>query len=217
LATRPNAVWSWDITKLLGPAKWTSFHRYVILDVFSRYVVGWLVGLRETAELAQDFIAETAAKQGIDPGTLTLHADRGSSMTAKPVAFLRADPGITQSHARPQVSNDNPYSESQCKMLKYRPRFPNRFLSIEGRGPSVGRSSAGTTRSIITAASACTRRRPCTMGWRRRGSASAAKPSTPPTRRIPRGSSPSRRPRQSSPPRPGSTSQRRRPERRVLP
>jgi putative transposase len=131
LATRPNEVWSWDITKLLGPTKWTYFYLYVILDVFSRYVVGWMVGQRETAALAQDFIGETAAKQGVDPGTLTLHADRGTSMTSKPVACLLADLGITKSHSRPHVSNDNPYSESQFKTLKYRPAFPARFSSSE--------------------------------------------------------------------------------------
>jgi putative transposase len=131
LATRPNEVWSWDITKLLGPTKWTYFYLYVILDVFSRYVVGWMVGLRETAELAQDFIGETAAKQGIVPHSLTLHADRGTSMTSKPVAFLLADLGITRSHSRPHVSNDNPYSESQFKTLKYRPAFPDRFAGVE--------------------------------------------------------------------------------------
>jgi len=131
LATRPNEVWSWDITKLLGPAKWTYFYLYVVLDIYSRYVVGWLVAHRERAELAQRFIAETAAKQGIDPGQLTLHADRGSSMTSKPVALLLADLGITKSHSRPYVSNDNPYSESQFKTMKYRPEFPERFVSIE--------------------------------------------------------------------------------------
>lgn len=131
LAIRPNELWSWDITKLLGSAKWTYFYLYVILDVFSRYVVGWMVCPRETAELAQDFIGETAAKQGIDPGTLTLHADRGSSMTSKPVVYLLADLGITRSHSRPYVSNDNPYSESQFKTLKYRPAFPDHFASIE--------------------------------------------------------------------------------------
>jgi putative transposase len=131
LATRPDEVWSWDITKLLGPTKWPYFYLYVILDVFSRYVVGWLVGHRETAELAQDFIAETAAKQGIAPETLTLHADRGTSMTSKPVAVLLADLGITRSHSRPHVSNDTPYSESQCKTLTYRPAFPTRFASVE--------------------------------------------------------------------------------------
>ncbi len=131
LATRPNEVWSWDITKLLGPTKWTYFYLYVILDVFSRYVVGWMVGLRETAALAQDFIGETAAKQGIAPDTLTLHADRGTSMTSKPVAFLLADLGIGRSHSRPHVSNDNPYSESQFKTLKYRSAFPARFACVE--------------------------------------------------------------------------------------
>ncbi len=113
LAQAPNQLWSWDITKLLGPAKWTYFYLYVILDVFSRYVVGWMVAHRESAELAQRFIEETAAKQQIPAGQLTLHADRGTSMTSKPVAFLLADLGITKTHSRPHVSNDNPYSESQ--------------------------------------------------------------------------------------------------------
>jgi putative transposase len=131
LATGPNQVWSWDITKLLGPAKWTYFHLYVILDIFSRYVVGWMVAPRETAELARRLIADTCAKQGIDPGTLTIHADRGTSMTSKPVALLMADLGVTKSHSRPHVSDDNPYSESQFKTLKYMPEFPERFGSIE--------------------------------------------------------------------------------------
>jgi putative transposase len=127
LATQPNQLWSWDITKLLGPAKWTYFYLYVILDVFSRYVVGWLVAERESAELAERLIAETCEKQGIQPGQLTIHADRGSAMTSKPVAFLLADLGVTKTHSRPQVSNDNPFSESQFKTLKYRPDFPERF------------------------------------------------------------------------------------------
>jgi len=131
LAQAPNELWSWDITKLLGPAKWTSFYLYVILDVFSRYVVGWMVAHRESAELAQRLIEETAAKQHIPPGQLTLHADRGTSMTGGPVAFLLADLGITKTHSRPHVSNDNPYSESQLGTLKYRPAFPDRFLSME--------------------------------------------------------------------------------------
>src|SRR5712692_9123229 len=122
LATAPNQVWSWDITKLLGPAKWTYFYLYVILDIFSRYVVGWMVAYREQAVLAERLIAETAAKQQITPAQLTLHADRGTSMTSKPVAFLLADLGITKTHSRPHVSDDNPYSESQFKTLKYRPR-----------------------------------------------------------------------------------------------
>jgi len=131
LATRPNEIWSWDITKLLGPAKWTYFHLYVILDIFSRNVVGWMVARRETAELAKRLIAATCEKQGIAPDTLTIHADRGTSMTSKPVALMLADLGVTKTHSRPHVSDDNPYSESQFKTLKYRPEFPDRFGSIE--------------------------------------------------------------------------------------
>jgi putative transposase len=131
LATAPNQVWSWDITKLLGPVTWTYFHLYVILDIFSRYVTGWMVAPRESATLAQRLIAETCAKQGIGPSQLLLHADRGPSMTSKPVALLLAELGVTRSHSRPQVSNDNPFSEAQFKTLKYRPEFPARFGSIE--------------------------------------------------------------------------------------
>ena len=131
LATAPNQVWSWDITKLLGPAKWTYFYLYVILDVYSRYVVGWMIAHREQAELAERLIAETIAKQELPAGQLTLHADRGSSMTSKPVAFLLADLGVTKTHSRPHVSNDNPYSEAQFKTLKYRPDFPACFASME--------------------------------------------------------------------------------------
>jgi putative transposase len=130
-ATGPNAVWSWDITKLHGPAKWTYYHLYVILDIYSRYAVGWMVAARESAALAEKLIAETCAKQGTGRGQLTIHADRGSSMTSKPVALLLADLGVTQSHSRPHVSNDNPFSEAQFKTLKYRPDFPARFASIE--------------------------------------------------------------------------------------
>lgn len=131
LASAPNQLWSWDITKLLGPAKWTYFYLYVILDVYSRYVVGWMLAHRESAELAKQLFADTCAKQNIEPDSLTIHADRGSSMTSKPVAFLLADLGITKSHSRPYVSNDNPYSESQFRTLKYRPGFPDRFGCIE--------------------------------------------------------------------------------------
>ena len=131
IATGPNQVWSWDITKLHGPAKWTYYYLYVILDIYSRYAVGWMVATRESAALAEKLIAATAAKQGISRGQLTIHADRGSSMTSKPVAFLLADLGVIQSHSRPHVSNDNPYSEAQFKTLKYRPGFPARFASIE--------------------------------------------------------------------------------------
>jgi putative transposase len=131
LATGPNQLWSWDITKLLGLAKWTYFYLYVILDVFSRYVVGWMVANGESAELAKRLIADTCEKQGIEPGQLTIHADRGSSMTSKPVAFLLADLGVTKTHSRPHVSDDNPYSESHFRTLKYRPGFPARFGSLQ--------------------------------------------------------------------------------------
>jgi putative transposase len=110
-AHQPNSVWSWDITKLHGPAKWTYYYLYVILDIFSRYLVGWMVATRESAELAEVLIRQTCAKQGIGRDQLTVHADRGSSMTSKPVAFLLADLGVTQSHSRPHVSNDNPFSD----------------------------------------------------------------------------------------------------------
>ena len=131
LATAPKQLWSWDITKLLGPAKWTYFYLYVVLDVFSRYVVGWLIADAESSALAEQLIAEACKQQGIAPGQLTIHADRGSSMKSKPVAMLLADLGITKTHSRPHVSNDNPYSEAQFKTLKYRPDFPERFGCIE--------------------------------------------------------------------------------------
>lgn len=131
LATKPNQLWSWDITKLKGPAKWTYFYLYVILDVFSRYVVGWMVAHRESAALANRLIYDTCQKQGVLRDQLTLHADRGSSMKSKCVALLLSDLGVTKTHSRPHVSNDNPFSESQFKTLKYRPEFPGRFGSIE--------------------------------------------------------------------------------------
>jgi putative transposase len=130
LAQKPNELWSWDITKLLGPAKWTYFYLYVLLDVFSRYVVGWTIQHRESAQVAKELIAQALAQQGIEPGQLTVHADRGSSMRSKPVAFLLADLGVTKTHSRPYTSTDNPYSEAQFKTLKYRPDFPDRFDSI---------------------------------------------------------------------------------------
>lgn len=130
LATRPRELWSWDITKLKGPAKWTYYYLYVILDVFSRYAVGWMISERETAELAEVFIAETCAKEGICHDQLTLHADRGSAMTSKSVAQLLVDLGVTKTHSRPHVSNDNPYSEAQFKTLKYRPGYPAQFGSL---------------------------------------------------------------------------------------
>ena len=131
VATAPNQVYTWDITKLRGPTKSNYYALYVIIDIYSRYVVGWMVATHESAALAEVLIRQTCAKQGITRSQLTIHADRGSSMTSKPVAFLLADLGVTQSHSRPHVSNDNPYSESQFKTLKYRPDFPSRFASIQ--------------------------------------------------------------------------------------
>jgi putative transposase len=131
LATAPNQLWSWDITKLRGPAKWTYYYLYVILDVFSRYVVGWMIAPREAAVLATKFIEETCDKHLIQPDQLTIHADRGSSMRSKPVAFLLADLSITKTHSRPYTSNDNPYSESQFRTMKYRPEFPDRFGCLQ--------------------------------------------------------------------------------------
>ncbi len=131
LATAPNQLWSWDITKLRGPVKWTYFYLYVILDVFSRYVVGWMVAPREGAVLATKLIAETCQKQQIGRHQLSLHADRGSAMRSKPVALLLADLSVTKTHSRPYTSNDNPYSESQFRTMKYRPEFPDRFGCIQ--------------------------------------------------------------------------------------
>jgi putative transposase len=131
LAERPNELWSWDISKLLGPAKWTYFYLYVILDVFSRYAVGWTVQYREDGQVAKALIEQASEQQRIQPGTLTIHADRGSPMRGKPVAFLLADLGITKTHSRPYTSTDNPYSEAHFKTLKYRPEFPDRFQTLE--------------------------------------------------------------------------------------
>ena len=131
LAERPNELWSWDVSKLKGPARWTYYYLYVILDVFSRYVVGWTVQHRETAQLAKALIEQATEQQEITPKILTLHADRGGPMRSKPVAFLLADLGVTKTHSRPYTSTDNPYSESNFKTLKYRPEFPSRFDSIE--------------------------------------------------------------------------------------
>jgi putative transposase len=131
LATAPNQVWTWDITKLLGPAKWTYYYLYVILDIFSRYVTGWLLAREESAILTKQLIEETCRRQGIMPEQLLMHSDRGPSMTSKTVALLLADLGVTKSLSRPYVSNDNPYSEAHFKTLKYRPGFPDRFGSLE--------------------------------------------------------------------------------------
>jgi putative transposase len=131
VATGPNQCWSWDVTKLLGPKKWTYFYLYVLLDIFSRYVVGWMVADRENSALAGRLIEETCHKQGVKPRVLTLHSDRGAPMTSKCTAQLLADLGVTRSLSRPQVSDDNPFSEAQFKTLKYHPGFPGRFPGID--------------------------------------------------------------------------------------
>ncbi len=130
VATKPNMVWSWDITKLRGPDRGLYYDLYVILDIYSRYVLGWTVAPAESGELAKDLIADCLTRQQIPPGTLSLHADRGTSMTSKPVSQLLIDLGVVRSHSRPHVSNDNPYSEAAFKTLKYCPAFPDRFGSI---------------------------------------------------------------------------------------
>ena len=131
LATGPNQVWSWDITKLKGPVKWSYFYLYVVMDIYSRRTVGWLLADRESGALAEALIEETCEKEQIARDQLTIHSDRGAPMTSKKVAFLLADLGVTKSHSRPYVSDDNPYSESQFKTLKYRPDFPERFGCIQ--------------------------------------------------------------------------------------
>jgi putative transposase len=131
MASRVNELWSWDITKLRGPSKWTYFYLYKIMDIFSRYVVGWMITYKESAMLAEALIGETCLKQNIKPGELTVHADNGPAMTSLLVAQLLANLGITKTHSRPHVSNDNPFSESAFKTLKYRPDFPEYFETIE--------------------------------------------------------------------------------------
>ena len=201
LARRPNELWSWDITKLLGPAKWTYFYLYVMLDVFSRYVVGWMVAHRESATLAERFIRETCARQGIARDQLTIHADRGPAMTSKPVALLLADLGVTKTHARPHVSNDNPFSEAQFKTLKYRPAFPERFGSIqdarahchvffpwynaEHHHTRPRPADARTTCTTAWPSSASRRGRPCSPRPTRR-TRNASPAACPSRRRVPR-------------------------------
>jgi putative transposase len=139
IATAPNEVYSWDITKLLGPVKWTYYYLYVVIDIYSRYVPGWMLARAEDHRLAKALLGETVERQGIERDQLTVHSDRGGPMIAKPVAHLLADLGVTKSHSRPHVSNDNPYSESQVRTLKYRPDFPLRFGSFEDAHTHSGR------------------------------------------------------------------------------
>ncbi len=162
IATAPNQVWSWDITKLQGPQRGIFYQLYVIIDIFSRYVVGWTLAASETGELAKQFIDDTLAHHGIEPGQLALHADRGTSMTSKPVAQLLIDLGVDRSHSRPHVSNDNPYSEANFKTLKYCPAFPGRSAPSKTPAPSARCSSITTTTYIVTAASRYTPRPRCT-------------------------------------------------------
>jgi len=179
-ATAPNQVWSWDITKLLGPSKWTYFHLYVVLDIFSRYVVGWLLADRERAALAEHLLADTIHNEGIAAEQLTIHADRGTSMASKPVALLLADLGVTKSHSRPHVSNDNPYSEAQFKTLKYRPEFPERFASME-----QARAFCQTFFQWYNQAGSATTRRPrCIMAMLHRSNSSGRRCSRRPTPSI---------------------------------
>lgn len=131
LAERPNQVWSWDITHLRGAVKWSGYKLYTVLDIFSRYVVGWMIADEESSDLAKQLIAETTRKQGIQPNQLTLHADNGGPMKGKPLSQLLVDLGITKSHSRPHTSDDNPFSEAQFKTMKYRPDYPDRFASID--------------------------------------------------------------------------------------
>src|SRR5688572_32963936 len=161
LAEGPNQVWSWDITKLAGPAKWTYFYLYVILDIFSRLVVGWCLADAESATLFKALFDDTLAKHAVPPGQLTLHADRGGPMKAKATALMLADLGVTKSHSRPHTSNDNPFSEAHFKTLKYQPEFPSRFGCVEDAkrlGPSAQTSAAasspGTIRTITMPVSA---------------------------------------------------------------
>ena len=150
LATGPNQVWSWDLTKLRAARKWTYYHLYVLLDIYSRYVVGWMLAHRESGGLARQLFAETCTKQQIDPDQLIVHADRGSAPRAKTLGQLFADLEVTSSFSRPHTSNDNPFSESQFKTMKYRPEYPARFPSYQEAYTSARSSLPGTTPSIVT-------------------------------------------------------------------
>jgi len=200
-----RAPWPDPYTKLHGPAKWTSYYLYVILDINSRYAVGWMLPTHESAVLAEKLIADTAAKQGISRGQLTLHADRGSSMTSKPVAFLLADLGVTQSHSRPHVSNDNPFSEAQFKTLKYRPDFPKQFGSIEAARAHCQRFFTWYKTFIVMAAWDFTRPPTSTTDTQVPCVSNAPSSCPRPTRRTQNGSSASRQSRRRSPQTRGST------------
>jgi len=213
LATGPNDVWSWDITKLLGPVKWTYYYLYVIIDIYSRYVPGWMLAHAENGRLAETFLADTFTKQHIRHGQLNVHSDNGGPMIAKPVAFLLADLGVTKSHSRPHVSNDNPYSESQFRTMKYRPEFPDRFGSIEDAHTFCTWFFGCTTTSTATQASGSTPPPMSTTDAPNSSKHDALRCSTSPTANIANGSCASHPHHPSSPPSPGSTNHRRTPPR----
>jgi transposase InsO family protein len=205
VAWRPNMIWSWDIIKLLGPAKWTYYYLYVILDIFSRYVVGWMVASCERADLAERLLAESICKQRVDRDQLTIHADRGSSMASKPVAFLLADLGVTKTHSRPHCPNDNPFSEAQFKTLKYMPSSRTDSGRRSTRAASASGSSLGTPTSTVIPVSATTPRLTSTTAAPRSCALSASMCWPPPTQPTLSASSARRRSPRSSPARRGST------------
>jgi hypothetical protein len=155
LATGPNQVSSWDITKLKAAERWSYYYLYVLLDIFSRYVVGWLLAHQESAELAEQLIVESYNKQGVEPGQVTVHADHGPACTAKTVKQMTVDLGITSSHGRPRVSNDNSFSESHFKTMKYQPEYPNASTDSSRRTASAGSSSRATAGSTLIRGSRC--------------------------------------------------------------
>ncbi len=193
-ADSPNQCWTWDITKLAGPTRPVRYFLYTIIDIFSRAVVGWTIAERESEKIARRLITETCRTEGVDRDTLTIHADRGGPMIAGTVAELLNDLGITKSHSRPRVSNDNPFIEAHFKTLKYRPDYPDRFASIGAAEPGAGGSSAGTTRSTTTPASATYAPPTSTPATTPPSSPTARQRSTPPTPPTPSGSPPGPRP-----------------------
>jgi putative transposase len=205
LASAPNQLWSWDITKLNGPTAWAWYHLSVILDVFSRYVVGWMVAPRESAVLAERLITASCARQGILRGQLMLHADRGASMTSKPVALLLANLGVTKTHSRPHVSSDNPYSEAHCKRSSTGRISPSALAPSKMPAPIAPTSFSGTTPSTATRVSDSTPRTMCTVVSPMRTARTARPSSPPPTRRRPTDSSTIRPPLRDCLPPPGST------------
>ena len=213
VATAPNQGWSWDITKLKGPVPYLYYSLYVILDLFSRYVVGWLVAVNESAHLAERLIEQTCAKQCIGPPQLTIHAARGAPMRSKLVALLFSDLGIAASHARPRVSNDNPFSEAQFRTFKYRRSFRSGSAHSNTRAPSATTSWLGTMTPTTTAASAISRRPTCITAARRRSSTGVIAPASRPTPRIRSDSSADHHARKPCRPPYGSIRRRKRPAR----